>query len=94
MKVQNDVKVTIKVDKNLEEKAEALFDSLGLNMSMVFNMFLRKAVNESAIPFAVSEKTDGFARRYSSDEISDAFSAAVQKDITENKNDSLTPDIT
>ena len=85
MKVQNDVRVTIRVDKNLKENAEVLFERLGLNMTTAMNVFLRKAVNESAIPFAVSEKNDGFARGYSADDISNAFSKAVENEIAENK---------
>jgi len=54
-------------------------------MTTAMNVFLRKAVNESAIPFAVSEKTDGFARSYSADDISNAFSKAVENEIAENK---------
>jgi DNA-damage-inducible protein J len=49
-----DVRVTIRVDRKLKQEAEALFDYLGLNMSNAVNMFLRKAVDEKGIPFAVN----------------------------------------
>ena len=86
MKVQDtDVRVTIRVDKDLKERADVLFSNLGLNMTTALNVFLRKAVNESAIPFAVSEKSTGFGLGYSESDISNAFSVAVQNEITENR---------
>ena len=86
MKVKdNDIRVTIRVDKDLKERADILFDRLGLNMTTALNVFLRKAVNESAIPFVISEKNTGFGAGYSADEISSAFSVAVQNEIAENK---------
>ncbi|MCL2707147.1 MAG: type II toxin-antitoxin system RelB/DinJ family antitoxin [Dehalococcoidia bacterium] len=51
-----DARVTIRVDKELKESAELLFDRLGMNMSTAFNVFLRKAVDEEAIPFTISVK--------------------------------------
>ena len=83
MKVQDDVRVTIRVDKDLKRRADVLFDRLGLNMTTALNVFLRKAVSESAIPFAVSEKSTGFGTGYSAADISSAFSAAVQNDVAE-----------
>lgn len=43
----------IKIDPVLKEDAQALFESLGLNLSSAVNMFLRQAVREQAIPFRV-----------------------------------------
>jgi len=85
MKVKdNDVRVTVRVDKDLKESADNLFDRLGLNMTTALNAFLRKAVNESAIPFAISEKSTDFGLGYSASEISSAFLTAVQNEIAEN----------
>ena len=81
MQTQSDVRVTIRVDKNLKERAEALFDRLGMNMSTALNVFLRKAVEESAIPFAVSTKNAGFGLGYSVDDITGIFESAVQNEI-------------
>ena len=81
MREQNDVRVTIRVDKTLKENAESLFERLGLNMSVAFNMFLRKAVNEDAIPFPVSTKSTGYGYGLSANLITSAFIAAVQNDI-------------
>jgi DNA-damage-inducible protein J len=85
MKTQSDVQVTIRVDKDLKESAENLFKRLGMNMSTALNVFLRKAVNEDAIPFAVSTKRSGFCTGLSSEDVTSAFTAAVQREITKNQ---------
>ncbi len=43
----------IKIDPELKEQAQALFDSLGLSLSAAVNIFLRQAVREQAIPFRI-----------------------------------------
>ena len=83
MKVQNDVRVTIRVDKNLKEQADSLFDRLGMNMSTALNVFLRKAVDEESIPFMIGSKRATFGAGYLSGDITNAFETAVQKDIAE-----------
>jgi DNA-damage-inducible protein J len=85
MKTHNDVRITVRVDKELKENAEVLFDRFGMNMSTALNVFLRKVVAEKAIPFAIGAKNTEFGRAYSPDDITDAFGAAVQNDITENQ---------
>ena len=43
--------VSFRIDKDLKNQADALFASLGLNMTTAFNMFLRQSVREGRIPF-------------------------------------------
>lgn len=43
--------VSFRIDTDLKNKADALFASLGLNMTTAFNMFLRQSVREGRIPF-------------------------------------------
>jgi DNA-damage-inducible protein J len=52
--------VSIRVDDQLKDQAEQLFTQLGINMSTALTMFLRQAVREGGIPFAVTTKTDPF----------------------------------
>ena len=75
-----DVRVTIRVNRELKESAEALFDYLGLNMSNAINIFLRKAVDQKGIPFPVNTVNQGFGG-LSADEVTKAFSTAVTQDI-------------
>jgi len=85
MRVQNDVRVTIRVDKDLKERAEVLFDRLGMNMSTALNVFLRKAVDEEAIPFAISAKSTVFGQGYTSSDITSAFETAVNHEISQSQ---------
>jgi DNA-damage-inducible protein J len=45
--------LNIRVDKDLKENADKLFDSLGLNMTTAMNVFLHQCVREQAIPFRI-----------------------------------------
>ena len=85
MRVQDDVRVTFRVDRDLKEQSEYLFERLGLNMTTALNAFLRKAVDESAIPFQVSMKSDGIGAGYSPFDITAVFEAAVQSETSENR---------
>ena len=46
--------VSIRMDVQLKKQAEDLFAELGLNMTTAMTMFLRQAVRNQGIPFAVS----------------------------------------
>jgi DNA-damage-inducible protein J len=87
--ISNDVRVTVRIDKNLKASAENLFERLGLNMTTAFNVFLRKAVEENAIPFAVSTKSSGFGNGYSTADVSRAFNSAVEDIIEKNRNNNM-----
>lgn len=50
------VSVTFQVDESVKQAADALFDDLGMSLSTALNLFLRQAVREQGIPFAVSAK--------------------------------------
>ncbi len=47
------VSTNIKIDQNLKQESQELFESLGLSLSAAVNMFLRQSVREGAIPFRV-----------------------------------------
>lgn len=47
------VSTNIKIDPILKQESQALFETLGLNLSTAVNMFLRQAVREQAIPFRI-----------------------------------------
>lgn len=54
---------TIRIDPNVKERANEVFDSLGLSLSAAVNMFLRAVIRTQGIPFdvcleAASEKVD------------------------------------
>ena len=49
--------VSFRIDSNIKNQADKLFAELGLNMTTAFNIFLRQAVREGAIPFQVTVNT-------------------------------------
>ena len=51
--ISNNGIINVRVDNELKQKANDLFNSLGLNMSTAINMFLSKCINENGIPFEV-----------------------------------------
>ncbi len=48
--------INVRVDTELKQAAEALFNGLGLNMSSAITMFLKSAVSHDGIPFEVKRK--------------------------------------
>ena len=45
--------INVRVDSDLKQSAEALFNDLGLNMTSAITMFLKSAVSYDGIPFEV-----------------------------------------
>ncbi len=50
------VPTSISIDADVKKKAQELFAELGLDLSTAVNIFLRQAVYEHGLPFAVSQK--------------------------------------
>lgn len=49
--------ISIRVDSDLKNEADKLFNELGLNLSSAVNIFLRQAIREQSIPFKISLNT-------------------------------------
>ena len=49
------VSTNIKIDPELKEQAQDLFESLGMNLTTAVNIFLRQSVREQAIPVRIGE---------------------------------------
>lgn len=49
--------LNIRVDKEIKDQADAIFSSLGLNMTTAVNIFLRTAIRENGIPFLLKLDT-------------------------------------
>ena len=47
------VNVTLRIDEDLKENAEALFEDIGLSLNAACRIFLKRAVQEQRIPFEV-----------------------------------------
>ena len=83
-----DVRLTVRVDRELKKTAETLFEYLGLNMSNAINIFLRKAVDYKGIPFTVNVDNPVIAG-LGAGELTDLFNKAVMQDIANKKNKGL-----
>ena len=42
--------INIRVNDEVKKEAETIFKSLGLNMSVTINLFLKKCINENGMP--------------------------------------------
>lgn len=49
--------VSFRIDSELKEQADLLFEQLGLSMTTAFNIFLRQSVRQGCIPFEITTKT-------------------------------------
>lgn len=49
--------VTIRMDKELKDKAEELFTDLGFNFTTAITAFVKQAVREQKIPFVISRES-------------------------------------
>ena len=52
--------ISIRMEKDLKEQAERLFNDLGMTMSTALNIFVRQAVRQGKIPFEITTYTDNF----------------------------------
>ena len=48
--------INVRVDSELKQNAENLFNDLGLNMSVAITMFLKSAVSHDGIPFELKRQ--------------------------------------
>jgi DNA-damage-inducible protein J len=46
--------VNMRIDDELKERADALFDELGMNMTTALTMFIKAAVRQNGIPFELT----------------------------------------
>ena len=46
----------ISIDADIKAQAQALFAELGMDLSTAVNVFLRQAIRQNAIPFAVTNE--------------------------------------
>ena len=46
--------VTIRIDEDLKEEADGLFDDLGMSFTTAVNVFVKQALREQRIPFEIT----------------------------------------
>ncbi len=48
--------ISLRVDKDIKDKADSLFNELGLSLSAAINIFLRQSVRRQKIPFEIENE--------------------------------------
>ena len=49
------INVTIRLDRDIKERAEQMFEDLGMNLSTAFNIFVRQSLRHGGVPFEISD---------------------------------------
>ena len=62
------VSMTIRMNRSLKARADALFEELGMNMTTAFNVFVRQAVREQGLPFSVTREVPNAETRAAMEE--------------------------
>jgi len=47
------INVTIRLDREIKEHAEKMFNDFGMNLSTAFNIFARQSLRQGKIPFEI-----------------------------------------
>lgn len=55
--MNNSTNLNIRIDRNIKETSEKVFEDLGLNMTTAINMFLRQVIRVNGIPFEIKGTT-------------------------------------
>ena len=48
--------ISIRLDRELKERADEFFSEIGMSMTTAFNVFIRQTLREGRIPFYISVK--------------------------------------
>ncbi|HIS39973.1 MAG TPA: type II toxin-antitoxin system RelB/DinJ family antitoxin [Candidatus Aphodovivens avistercoris] len=48
------INVTIRIDEDLKEEADKLFDDLGMSFTTAINVFVKQSLREGRIPFEIT----------------------------------------
>jgi len=73
------VMVSIRMDKELKQNAEALFAEFGMNMTTAINVFAKQSVREGRIPFEISLRVPNAVTLAAMQEIEDMIDGKIPK---------------
>ncbi|UTC77857.1 type II toxin-antitoxin system RelB/DinJ family antitoxin [Treponema sp. OMZ 799] len=63
------INVNIRMDADIKKEAEQLFDSLGMNMTTAFNIFIRQSLRIGGIPFKIMSDEKDFYNKYNQERL-------------------------
>ncbi|MDR1291973.1 MAG: type II toxin-antitoxin system RelB/DinJ family antitoxin [Clostridiales Family XIII bacterium] len=55
--------LSIRIDRDLKEEADMVFNALGMNLTTAITVFVRQAVRQKKIPFEITLNVAGSERR-------------------------------
>ena len=74
--------LTLQIDSNLKEQAEALFSSLGLNLEEAITLFLEASFKQGSIPFSLKQPRYNHETELALQEARDILSGKLQHSST------------
>ena len=74
--------ITLQIDSNLKEQAEALFSSLGLTLEEAITLFLEASVLQGGIPFPLEQPRYNEQTELALEEARDILSGKLQHSTT------------
>lgn len=74
--------ITLQIDSNLKEQAEALFSSLGLTLEEAITLFLEASVLQGGIPFTLEQPRYNEQTELALEETRDILSGKIQHSST------------
>ena len=75
----NTTNINIRMDREIKEQAESLYNALGMNITTAFNIFVRQSLRERGIPFAISLNTPNSETLAAMQETEDMISGKLPK---------------
>ena len=70
--------LTLQIDSNLKEQAEALFSSFGLTLEEAITLFLEASVQHGSIPFTIEQPRYNQETELALEETRDILSGKIQ----------------
>jgi len=55
LEMANNINVTIRLDRDVKERAEQMFEDLGMSLSTAINVFVRQSLRHGGVPFELND---------------------------------------
>ena len=82
--------LSIRIDRNLKDEADMVFNALGMNLTTAITVFVRQAVRQKKIPFEISLDAGNGSRVTMAEAI--AASERIWQASVQNGTDTMTMD--
>jgi len=83
--------LSIRIDRDLKDEADQIFNALGMNLTTAITVFVRQAVRQKKIPFEIALNTDNDISGITMQEAMIASERIWQNSI-QNGTDKMTPE--